>query len=200
VEDVIYTETGEVLSTKAAAVLSGVKEKKVRQLARDLKVGTLARRVHRRAFGTKDLLFLRLTANLPVPLTRQLERDLYAVVAKGLTSKGPWKKEKARLKLGELVTIDAGALRNALAHDLRVYRSAARRVTSSPETMGGEPVFKGTRISVAHVGALAARGIPVEELRKDYPRLSPDDVRLALLLNRMGRRPGRPRRSLRFVR
>ena len=196
-EDIIY-DTG-VLSTKAAAVLSGVKEKKVRQLARDLNVGTLARRVHRRAFGAKDLLFFSLMAKLP-PLTRNLERDLYAVVAKGMATKGPWKNEKTRLKLGDLVTIDAGALRNELAHDLRVYRSVEKRVTSSPETMGGEFVFKGTRISVAHVGALAARGISVDELRKDYPRLSPDDVRLALLLHRMGRRPGRPRRSLRYVR
>ena len=199
-EDVISRTGGTELSTKAAAVLSGVKEKKVRQLARDLKVGKLGRRVHRRAFGPKDLLFLRLTANIPVPLTRELERDLYAVVAKGLSSKGHWKNEKTRLKLGHLVTIDARALRNELAQDLRIYRSAAKRVTSSPETLGGELVFKGTRISVPHIGALAARGIPVEEILEDYPRLSRDDVRLGLFLHRMGRRPGRPRRSLRFFR
>jgi hypothetical protein len=42
--------------------------------------------------------------------------------------------------------------------------------------MGGELVFKGTRISVGHVGALAARAIPVEEILEDYPRLSRDDV------------------------
>jgi uncharacterized protein (DUF433 family) len=197
--DVISRTATSLLSTKAAAVLSGVKGNRVRQLARDLKIGKLARRVHRRSFGPRDLLFLRLTANIPVPLTRELERDLYAVVVKGMISKGLWKTEKTRLKLGELVTIDARALRKGLAHDLRVYRSAAKRVASSSETMGGEPVFKGTRISVTHVGAVAAKGIPVEEILEDYPRLSRDDVRLALLLHRMGRRPGRPRRSLRFV-
>src|SRR5438045_506158 len=58
----------------------------------------------RRSFGPRDLLFLRLTANIPVPLTRELERDLYAVGVKGMISKGPWKNEKTRLKLGELVT------------------------------------------------------------------------------------------------
>ena len=89
-DDVILGATRKGLSTKAAAVLSGLKEAKVRQLARDLKVGKLARGVHRRAFGPRDVLFLSLTANLHLPLTRALERDLYAVVAKGLPSKGPW--------------------------------------------------------------------------------------------------------------
>ena len=146
------------------------------------------------------MLFLSLTDNLHLPLTRALERDLYAVVAKGLPSKGQWRNEKTRLTLGDLVTIDARALRSTLAHDLWVYRSGTKRLASSPKTMGGEVVFKGTRISVAHVGALAARGVPVDEILEDYPRLSRDDVHLALLLHRMGRRPGRPRRSLRFVR
>src|SRR3954466_4653783 len=81
--DVISRTPAALVSTKAAAVLLGVKENRVRQLARDLKIGKLARRVHRRSFGPRDLLFVRLTANIPVPLTRELERDLYEVVVKG---------------------------------------------------------------------------------------------------------------------
>ena len=86
-------------------------------------------------------------------------------------------------------------------------RQRAQRVSGlaasnhgSPETMGGEPVFKGTRISVAHVGALASRGRPLQEILEDYPRLSEDDVRLAEIVFKMGPRPGRPRKPLKLKR
>lgn len=186
----------DVLSTKEAAVLSDVKEKRLRRLVRELHVGRRAKGTNRNLFGPRDVLFLSLTRELPVSLDRKTTRDLYDLVSKGLTEKGRWKSKNERLILGDMVIIDSRKVLGEVSRKLSVYRSGSARVTRDPETMGGEAVFKGTRISVAHVGALATRGIPLEQILEDYPRLRERDVVLAALLHRMGRRPGRPRKPL----
>lgn len=55
------------------------------------------------------------------------------------------------------------------------------RIESRPDVLGGEPVFKGTRISVRHVGKLVKKGVPLAELREDFPSLSEDDLVFAAL-------------------
>ena len=186
----------DVLSTKEAAVLSDVKEKRVRRLVREFHVGRRAKGTNRNLFGPGDVLFLSITRELPVSLDRKTTRDLYDLVSKGLSAKGRWKSKNERLILGDMVIIDSRKVHGEVSKRLSVYRSGSARVTRDPETMGGEPVFKGTRISVAHVGALAVRGIPLEQILEDYPRLRERDVALAALLHRMGRGPGRPRKKL----
>jgi uncharacterized protein (DUF433 family) len=187
---------GSVLSTKEAAVLSNVKEKRVRRLVRELHVGRRAKGTNRNLFSSSDVLFLSLTRELPVSLDRKTTRDLYELLSKGLQEKGRWRTRNERLFLGEMVIIDFRKVHGEVAKRLSTYKSGAARITSDPDTMGGESVFKGTRISVAHVGALATRGVPLEEILEDYPRLRERDVALAALLHRMGRRPGRPRKAL----
>jgi uncharacterized protein (DUF433 family) len=54
-----------------------------------------------------------------------------------------------------------------------------RRITSRADTLGGELVFEGTRIPVAHVGLLVRRGTPIPEILEDYPALHEIDVRSA---------------------
>jgi uncharacterized protein (DUF433 family) len=184
------------LSTREAAVLSNVKEKRIRRLFRELHVGRRAKGTNRNLFGPGDVLFLSITRELPVSLDRKTTRDLYDLVSKGLTEKGRWKSRNERFILGDMVTIDSRKVRSEVSRKLTLYKSGERRVTRDPETMGGEPVFKGTRISVAHVGSLSARGIPLDQILEDYPRLKERDVVLAALLHRMGRRPGRPRKPL----
>jgi uncharacterized protein (DUF433 family) len=188
------------LSTKEAAVLAGVQERRVRRLVRELHVGHRAHGVHRHLFGSRDVLFLALTRAMPVSLDKKTSAALYTLVSRNLKESGRWKRRSSRLVLEDVVTIDAGKLTRDVQRRLQVYRSSLKRVTSSPETMGGELVFKGTRVSVAHVGALAARGIPLQEILEDFPRLGVADVELALLLHKMGRRPGRPRHPVQLQR
>src|SRR5437667_7865450 len=71
-----------------------------------------------------------------------------------------------------------------------------QRVVSSPEVLGGEPVFRGTRIPLQHVASLFRKGIPEQEITDDFPGLSPRDLEYARLFSRFGERPGRPRRRL----
>ncbi len=56
----------------------------------------------------------------------------------------------------------------------------ADRFTRDPGICGGEPVFKGTRVTLRTVLASLAEGDPVEEILADFPSLAADDVRAAI--------------------
>ena len=55
------------------------------------------------------------------------------------------------------------------------------RIIVNPKVMGGKPVVKGTRITVEQVLKLLAQGLTTEEILKDYPHLSKDDIAAVLL-------------------
>lgn len=49
-----------------------------------------------------------------------------------------------------------------------------------PKGYGGKPIVKGTRITVEQVLKLLAQGLSVQEILKDYPHLSKDDISAVL--------------------
>ena len=55
-----------------------------------------------------------------------------------------------------------------------------QRVTLDPRAMTGKPVIRGTRIPVEIILRMLAQGISEAEIRKEYPRLQPQDIRAAL--------------------
>lgn len=55
------------------------------------------------------------------------------------------------------------------------------RITVNPKVMAGKPIIKGTRIPVEQVLRLLAQGITPEQILKDYPHLTKDDIMAALL-------------------
>ncbi len=54
------------------------------------------------------------------------------------------------------------------------------RISSDPDILHGKPCIRGTRIPVYLIVSLIAEGEPVENIIKDYPSLSPEDIRAAL--------------------
>lgn len=50
------------------------------------------------------------------------------------------------------------------------------RIEQRPEVLGGKPVVKGTRLSVELIIGLLGDGWTQEELLKNYPRLTADDI------------------------
>ena len=54
------------------------------------------------------------------------------------------------------------------------------RVESNPDIMGGEPVIKGTRVSVAVIVGSIADGMREAELLEAYPQISREDIRACL--------------------
>jgi uncharacterized protein (DUF433 family) len=55
------------------------------------------------------------------------------------------------------------------------------RIVVNPKIMGGKPIVKGTRITVEQVLKMLAQGLTTQEILKDYPHLSKDDVTAVLL-------------------
>jgi len=56
-----------------------------------------------------------------------------------------------------------------------------KRIIVNPNIMAGKPVIKGTRIPVDLILKLLSQGSTIEEILKDYPHLSKEDIRAALL-------------------
>lgn len=103
---------------------------------------------------------------------------------------------------GNILSIDNGFIkidlrepRRELAAALRALRRARQLVVSDPDIMGGDPVFKGTRIPVNLIATLMAAGETEADLAASYPRLSAEMIRLAPIYAAAYPRRGRPRRQ-----
>jgi len=55
------------------------------------------------------------------------------------------------------------------------------RIEINPEIMTGKPVIRGTRIPVELLVKMLAQGMNTEDIMKEYPHLTPEDVQAALL-------------------
>mgnify|MGYP003878524451 CR=1 FL=1 len=55
------------------------------------------------------------------------------------------------------------------------------RIEVDPGKLGGKPVIRGTRIPVSLVVQLVASGMSVDEIVREYPELSHEDIKAALL-------------------
>lgn len=53
-------------------------------------------------------------------------------------------------------------------------------VTRDPNICGGEPVVKGTRVTVRTILASLAEGATTDEILADFPTLTPDHLRAVI--------------------
>ena len=56
-----------------------------------------------------------------------------------------------------------------------------KRIVINPKVMLGKPIIKGTRLTVEIIVEKVAYGETIDELKNDYPFLTKDDIRAALL-------------------
>jgi uncharacterized protein (DUF433 family) len=54
------------------------------------------------------------------------------------------------------------------------------RIVIDPAVRSGKPCIKGTRITVYDILEYLAGGMSEDEILRDFPSLSPDDIRAAL--------------------
>jgi uncharacterized protein (DUF433 family) len=55
------------------------------------------------------------------------------------------------------------------------------RIVSNPAILGGKPCIRGTRISVEFILELIASGANRDDIVREYPHLTPEDVEQSLL-------------------
>lgn len=54
------------------------------------------------------------------------------------------------------------------------------RIEINPKIMFGKPIIQGTRITVEHILRKVAGGMTIEEILKDHPVLTTDDIYAAV--------------------
>lgn len=54
------------------------------------------------------------------------------------------------------------------------------RIVRDPKTCGGEPVVRGTRVTIRTVLASLAEGDSIESILDDFPTLTKEDVRAVI--------------------
>jgi uncharacterized protein (DUF433 family) len=193
-------------SVKEAAAIADVPELFVRKAivqkaVRPRRVS--AGRAVRHRFGVNDMLFLKVISEFPFDLPRRDKDALRSLLEGKQTRAGKWSKTKTDFvaRNGDLVIVlKCKDVRSRLSRDLATYRRGVKRIVSDPEIMAGEPVFAGTRIPLAHISGLFAKGVRREEIVEDYPALSRADLDFAAIHSKMKRNPGRPPKPLRFIR
>jgi len=60
-------------------------------------------------------------------------------------------------------------------------KNLLKRIIVNPKIMLGKPVIKGTRLTVEIIVEKLAYGETIEDLKRDYPFLTEEDIRAALL-------------------
>jgi uncharacterized protein (DUF433 family) len=186
-------------SVKEAAALAGVSEKAVRN---EIERGAIAvRRVARSLRVPEPAVYcLALARVVSPPLRRRDKRDLCRLLGGGATRSGGWRLDRRMLRNGP-VAIDPRGVAGEVRRRRDLMARGRRRIARDPDILGGEAVFRGTRLLVRHIGELALSGEPVARIRRDYPALSAGDVDFACLFAAMKPDVGRPRHSrLRFRR
>jgi uncharacterized protein (DUF433 family) len=153
----------------------------------------------RHQFSAGDVLFVKLLAEFPFPLSKQDKQSLAQILARGNRRASRWSMEGADLvyRSGDMhMFVECKTFRQRIDKNLAAFRWGRRRIVSSPDVLGGEPVFRGTRISLQHVASLFRKGVPELQIVEDFPNLSARDLAYARLFSRFGEKPGRPRSRL----
>jgi uncharacterized protein (DUF433 family) len=177
-DDTLFTPT-------EAAVLTGLPLKVVNNAIDKKTVSAVAREEGGRLLDARALVSLFLERRLSDRIAPELRRQVFDALAES-------PRNVVSLE-GGLVKIDLHEPRRQLATSLRELRRARRLVVSDPEIMGGDPVFRGTRVSVHMIAELVAQGSAQAELLESYPRLTAEMIRLAPVYAAAYPLRGRPR-------
>jgi uncharacterized protein (DUF433 family) len=62
-----------------------------------------------------------------------------------------------------------------------IEKELLKRIIIDPKIMLGKPVIKGTRLSVEIIVEKVAYGATFNEIRRDYPFITEEDIKAALL-------------------
>lgn len=100
---------------------------------------------------------------------------------------------RSKLELGAGWTLDVGALEQQVRERLQAFNEWKDTLVMSDVVLGGEPVFRGSRLAVRHVGRMVLRGGKRSEILEDYPYLTDGDLDFASLYALAYPKVGRPR-------
>jgi uncharacterized protein (DUF433 family) len=184
----LYTpaEAGAVSGLKLKAVHNAIDKHIVEPVAkaRVAPVGKTTRGAPRFLTG-EDLVRLRVWRGVGDTLSAERRQRLFVAIAAKPTAK--------TVKADELLIVDVGEARKQVDRGVRDLEAAEAVVAKDKATLGGEPVFKGTRIPVYGIAAMLDAGATADDLLSGYPKLTERMVDLARIWAAAHPRRGRPK-------
>jgi len=172
---------GSLFTPTEAAVLTHLSVKAVNNAIDKKTVSTVTGRL----LDLRALMSLTLERRLADRFVPELRREVFDALATA---------SRNRVSLdGGFLTIDLREPRRELAASLRELRRARDVVVSDPDIMGGDPVFRATRVPVHLIATLLGQGSTATDLLEGYPRLTAEMVHLAPIYAAAYPLRGRPR-------
>lgn len=157
-----------------AAAISDIGVKAVHN-AIDKKIVESASDTAPRLLTADDLLRLKLWYGVGSTLSAERRKRLFDELAAHPASK--------KIKADDLLIVDVGEARRQLAQRARDLAEAEADIHSVKgkytAIMGGQPVFKGTRIPVRMVAAMLEQGADEDNILEGYPNLTRRRLELA---------------------
>ncbi|MGH9693566.1 MAG: DUF433 domain-containing protein [Bryobacteraceae bacterium] len=160
-------------------------------------------KANRHRFSEGDLLLMKTLAQFPFPLSKSDKAALAQVLQNDRGTAGPWARRGAELVyLSSEIKLHftIGGLMRELKRNLQLFQYGAKRIMSSPDILGGEPVFRGTRVSLQHLAGLYRKKVSETEIAEDFAHLSYRDLEYARLASRFIAKPGRPKGPIKLIR
>ena len=174
-----------------AAAVSGVGVKAINN-AIDKRIVSIARpapengnKSTRRALTADDLLRLKLWYKVGEILSQARRERLFDAIRQQPQAK--------TVKADDLLIIDVAEARKQIAGRVRDLNAAEAMVERTKDRMGGEPVFKDTRIPVRLIAKMLADGVDENEILDGYPKLERRQLELAKIWVAAHPRRGRPK-------
>jgi uncharacterized protein (DUF433 family) len=171
-----------------AAALSGMGVKAVHNAIDKRIVAGQARPSTKRAtrsLSAQDVLRLKLWYEVGAMLSQERRQRLFEEIEQRPTAK--------RVKADALLIVDVEEARKQIAKRARDLEAAEAAVMRSSAIMGGEPIFKGTRIPVRLIASMLAQGASAAEILDGYPKLEARQLELARIWTAAHPRRGRPK-------
>jgi uncharacterized protein (DUF433 family) len=180
----LYTpaEAGAVSGLKLKAVHNAIDKRIVEPVAKTrVSPAGKVNRVAPRFLTGEDLVW----RGVGDTLSAERRQRLFVAIAAKPTAK--------KVKADELLIVDVGEARKQVDRGVRDLEAAEAVVAKDKATLGGEPVFKGTRIPVYGIAAMLDAGATTEDLLSGYPKLTERLLDLARIWAAAHPRRGRPK-------
>jgi uncharacterized protein (DUF433 family) len=148
--------------------------------------GTRAGRINHRALTGEGLLQLKLWYGIGSTLAAVRRQRLFEAIKATPSAK--------TVKADDLLIIDVAEARKQLKARILDLNEAEAMIGRVSGLVGGDPVFKGSRIPVRMIGAMLAQGADEVEILEGYPKLTPRMIELARIWVAAHPTRGRPKK------
>jgi uncharacterized protein (DUF433 family) len=139
-----------------------------------------------RALYDDDLLRLKLWYGVGSILSAERRRHLFETIEQHPNAE--------TVRADDYLIVDVARAREQLTARARDLREAEQMIETVKGVMGGEPVFRNTRVPVRTIAAMKAQGACPAEILEGYPSLTARMVELSVIWAAAHPARGRPRK------